>query len=128
PKVSDSVLKSVDPNNFGPRVGFAWSPMDSDRLVVRGGYGIFYSRSSFFYLAWDFLSLPFFAGFSSFGQTFEHPFPNVPPENQFPTLGPGIFLSGSTPDRNNRTPYFQHFNTSLQYQFARNTVLQAAYV
>ena len=31
-----------DNNNFAPRVGFAWSP--DDRTVVRGGYGIFYSR------------------------------------------------------------------------------------
>ena len=31
-----------DNNNFAPRAGFAWSP--DDRTVVRGGYGIFYSR------------------------------------------------------------------------------------
>jgi 6-phosphogluconolactonase (cycloisomerase 2 family) len=41
PKVTNSVLKSIDPNNLGPRVGFAWSPLNSGRLVVRGGYGIF---------------------------------------------------------------------------------------
>ena len=128
PKVSDSVLKSIDPNNFGPRVGFAWSPMDSGRLVVRGGYGIFYSRSSFFYLGWDFLSPPFYAGFDSFGQSFAHPFPNALPEDQLPALVPGNPLSGYTMDRNNRTPYFQHFNTSVQYQVARDTALQVAYV
>ncbi|MDE3137078.1 MAG: TonB-dependent receptor [Acidobacteriota bacterium] len=30
---------------FGPRIGFAWTPMSNDRLVVRGGYGIFYART-----------------------------------------------------------------------------------
>lgn len=32
----------TDPNNFGPRFGFAWSP--DDKLVIRGGYGLFYGQ------------------------------------------------------------------------------------
>jgi hypothetical protein len=128
PKVSKSALKSIDPNNFGPRVGFAWSPMNSDRLVVRGGYGIFYSRPSFIYLGLDFFAPPFYSTFLSFGQSFAHPFPSALPENQFPVLEPGIALTGSIMDRNNRTPYFQHFNTSVEYQFARDTAVQIAYV
>jgi hypothetical protein len=33
-----------DPNNFGPRFGFAWRPFSSQDLVVRGGYGIYYEQ------------------------------------------------------------------------------------
>ena len=29
-----------DRNNFAPRVGFAWTP--TEKLVVRGGYGVYY--------------------------------------------------------------------------------------
>ena len=35
----------VDRNNFGPRISFAWSPRNSHKTVVRGGYGIFYNRA-----------------------------------------------------------------------------------
>ncbi len=34
-----------DNNNFAPRFGFAWSPLLSRRLVIRGGYGLFYART-----------------------------------------------------------------------------------
>ena len=33
-----------DWNNFGPRFGFAWKVLGSERAVVRGGYGIFFAH------------------------------------------------------------------------------------
>ncbi len=35
----------AEPNNFGPQIGFAWSPSRfKDKLVVRGGYGLNYNQ------------------------------------------------------------------------------------
>ncbi len=39
-------LADTDWRNFGPRLGFAWTPGGSRNLVVRGGYGIFYASTS----------------------------------------------------------------------------------
>lgn len=38
-------LYNGDYNNFGPRIGFAWSPAKYDsKLVFRGGFGLLYNR------------------------------------------------------------------------------------
>ncbi len=39
----ESIL--VDRNNFGPRASMAYGPLESGRLVVRAGAGIFYNRA-----------------------------------------------------------------------------------
>ncbi len=41
----DTSRVNNDHNNVAPRFGFAWSPSKNDRLVVRGGYGLFYGRT-----------------------------------------------------------------------------------
>jgi outer membrane receptor protein involved in Fe transport len=41
----DTSALSNDTNNLGPRFGFAYKPLNSDKLVIRGGYGMFYGRT-----------------------------------------------------------------------------------
>jgi hypothetical protein len=52
-------LNGQDLNNFAPRFGFAYSPLDNNRLVVRGGYGIFFDRPSAAFINTIFSNYPF---------------------------------------------------------------------
>ena len=42
PGTPNRALVFPDRNNFAPRVGFSWDMLGSAKLVMRGGYGIFY--------------------------------------------------------------------------------------
>lgn len=128
PNVSNRVLRSKDANNFAPRVGFAYSPFNSNRLVFRGGYGIFYSRTSFQYITLNVIAPPTFVFGARVGVPVSNPFFPAPAQNQFPTFVPNVALSGTFFDRNIRTPYLQQYNGSLQYELRRNYLLELAYV
>ncbi len=52
-------LNGQDLNNFQPRFGFALAPLASGRLVVRGGYGIFFDRPSAAFMNTIFSNYPF---------------------------------------------------------------------
>ncbi len=128
PKVGKYVVTRVDPNNFAPRVGFAYSPLKSGRLVVRGGYGIFYSRPTFQYGTLSVPAPPTYILGRKTNQPVANPFFAAPPESQFPTFVPGVALSGTFFDRNIRTPYFHQYNASFQYEWVKNLLLEVAYV
>lgn len=133
PNVGKRVLNSIDPNNFAPRVGFAYSPFKKNNFVVRGGYGIFFSRASFSYLFNNIFHPPFyFQGIlinTANSVNFSNPFPtNVPLQNQFPRLVPNSLLIGNAFDRNIRTPYVQQFNLSVQFSVSADMKLEVAYV
>ncbi len=131
PNVGKRMLTSVDANNFAPRFGFAYSPFRSGKLVLRGGYGVFYSRSSLIYLIVGVNAPPLFAiRRSSPGAqiTFSDPYVTLPSQEQFPTFVKGVSLAGQVFDRNLRTPYLQQYNTSVQYQINRDFLFEVALV
>jgi hypothetical protein len=47
PSAGDPYLVRRDRNNFGPRLGLAWQIVP-DRIVLRGGYGLFYNSEDVF--------------------------------------------------------------------------------
>lgn len=132
PKVDKRVVKSIDPNNLAPRIGFAYLPSASGRTVVRGGYGIFYSRTSFQYITLSVLVPPTYVFGVRVGIPapipIANPFFAAPPQSAFPTFVPGIALSGTVFDRNIRTPYVHQWNLSVQREIAKDLLLEVGYV
>ena len=56
---NNHTLNGQDRNNFAPRIGFAYSPLDDNRMVIRGGYGVFYDRPSAAFINTIFSNYPF---------------------------------------------------------------------
>ncbi|HEY0427384.1 MAG TPA: TonB-dependent receptor [Pyrinomonadaceae bacterium] len=141
-------LVPTDKNNFSPRVGFAFRADNDGRIVIRGGYGIYYDRISTRYANTQLFNFPYLAlGVSLPGsaltpaQTFANPFIPLPQPSTFPTLGTipsplsplaspfiGVAVSGVFVDPNLETPYVQQYNLGVQWEFFKNTVLEVGYV
>jgi hypothetical protein len=130
PKVSQSLLRSVDPNNFAPRVGFAYSPLHSGRVVVRGGYGLYYSRIAAATILNSLNAPPYYVVARTQQQSVQlaAPFPTLDSQDRFPLFVPGIQLSTQVFDRNMRTPYLHEYNLSLQSSLGNDMTLEVAYV
>ncbi len=88
-------LNGQDRNNFAPRIGFAYSPRRFDnRVVVRGGYGIFFDRPSAAFINTIFSNYPFLREAEV---TF--PSPLVPISTAFSQQFPDFPFSGYLPNR-----------------------------
>ncbi len=125
-------------NNFGPRVGFAWKLPNSflpftERMVLRGGYGVYYTRAT----GQAFLQLvtarPFaalrntsfpFNGALSFANPFGPEF--IPP--QFTPYSPTTALVTSIVDPDYRPPITQQWSMNLQTDLGHNFLLEVGYV
>ncbi len=129
-----------DTNNFGPRIGMAFSPWTS--LVIRGGYGIFYSSAITNLSSGTPTTDGAFGAITQYvgstgsdtlpipGVSLSNPFPNgyVEPTNK--SLGVLTDL-GSTvtylkPGR--VLPYVQQWQLSLQKEFVGRVLGEVAYV
>ena len=127
---------SPDKNNFGPRFGFAYSPLA--KTVVRGGYGIFYStialNTSFFGALNVYNALTPFVGSNDGGVTPATTLANPFPAGLVQPIGSSIGLMAQVGDTlsifNDRrvNPYNQQWQFSIQQELPSRVLFEAAYM
>ncbi len=134
--VFERALIHPDRNNFAPRIGFAYTPWE--RLVVRGGYGVFFThtvrqgREGLLgfnppYLVDNLLQTSVsgaaaVASAAPFRLVNGYPAGLLDPNSLAPTV------MRRAQDANQRTPYIQQYNVGMQYELWPDVVLDVAYV
>jgi hypothetical protein len=143
PRTNSTLLDHPVQTHPEPRIGFAWQPLSSRDLVLRGGYGIYANRLSFKGNSSELIFSPPFTlsvvltGGANAAASLQNPFPNLPPNSSFPDFvanvlpGPPFtgnkFLRTATitdPDFKEST--VQQFDLDLQYQH-KSYVFSIAY-
>jgi hypothetical protein len=125
---TNAAINEDGQNNVAPRIGFAWQLPHTDRLVLRGGYGIYFTRTT----GQPFLQLlgapPFGLIRPQFFQPFSSPFPAAPASVPFfPPYSPATSLTPVTFSPSFRPPIVQEYSMNLQTQLTRNLVLEVGY-
>jgi hypothetical protein len=122
--------------DFAPRFGFAWRPIESNnRLVLRGGYGIFYNIVQGVPFAIAETAVPptgetfIHNGASNALATLANPYNPIPPLGFISALRtPTSQLSQSSVAYNLRTPYTMTYNLDMQWEFKPSWVADIGYV
>ncbi|MBK9167126.1 MAG: TonB-dependent receptor [Bryobacterales bacterium] len=138
PEVHPTMLDGDRWNNFAPRAGFAYRV--SDRLALRGGYGMFHDRLSNQVGLRAALAPPNYlrinlSGADTAPYSLQNPFPVLPQRDEFPIVpllgappytvtNPAVAMNAIDPGL--RTPYVQQYALNLQYQL-HSFLIEAGY-
>ena len=119
--------------NVSPRGGFAWTPFASRRMVVRGGYGLFYDRIPLRPLANALLSAGNTTMVSNLQQLSISLSPTQAGAPVFPgilgslTIPAGVLFNFSTMDPNLKNAYSEQGSFEIEQQIGGNATLSVGY-
>ena len=122
----DTSALSNDTNNIGPRFGFAYKPLSSDKLVIRGGYGFFYGRTPQILVSTAYNQ----NGISASSLTFTGAALPTYPANFSSQPGTGTLAVPSILlfDPNYVLPLVFQGSLGVEYEVARNTTISLGYL
>lgn len=125
-------------NTIAPRIGFAWQVLpNNSRMVLRGGYGIYFSRLTGQAFFQNGSGAPFALprlniGLVNAGATFESPFPQPFPTPEsfpvFPPYSPTTDTTIYTVSPRLRPASVQQYSLNLQGELSKGWLLEVAYV
>jgi hypothetical protein len=125
-------------NPIAPRIGFAWQILPTtSRLVLRGGYGIYYSRPTGQAAERSVVGAPFSltrfnSGLTnanaSFQEPFAEPFPTPASFPLFVPYSPNTTSSVNALAPNSRPGIVQQFSLNTQGELAKDLLLEVGYV
>ena len=117
---------NLDKNNFAPRLGFAWNPLNSNKLVVRGGYGVFFGRTPAIMLGTAHSQNGVQVINLTFTGTAMPTYPNV-----FPTIPTGVAIPAANIyvfDKDYVSPYTQQWSLGTEYQLFKDLSVSLSYL
>ena len=125
-------------NTIAPRLGFAWRFLpNTARLVLRGGYGLYYSRPTGQAFYQNVLGAPFSvfrlnAGIANANATFQTPFPKpFPKPDSFPMFPPYSPTTNTTiysAAPSFRPAAIQQYSLNIQAEIHDGWLLETGYV
>jgi hypothetical protein len=119
-----AALIQPDPNNISPRFGFAWRPAQKNSRLIRGGYSIFYSGSSYSAMAAGMAGQPPFANQVSLTTTLTNP---LTLQNGFPA-SPNTLTNTYAVNPDYKLAYTQTWTMALQQGLPHNLLMELEYV
>lgn len=123
----DTSSLNNDTNNIGPRFGFAYKPLSSDKLVVRGGYGMFFGRTPQILVSTAYNQNGISASSLTFTGAAIPPYPSnfsAQPSSGGTAAVPSILLFDPT----YVLPLVFQGSLGIEYEVARNTTISLSYL